>query len=56
MMLKKYLTLTLCFLHLSQDTYSRVFMRVSAIKCLPYLSVKETSAIAGYEYERLHKT
>jgi hypothetical protein len=32
MMLKKYLTLTLwCFYTLSQDTYSRVFMRVSAI-------------------------
>jgi hypothetical protein len=36
MMLKNY-TLTLwCFYTLSQDTYSRVFMRVSAIKCLPY--------------------
>jgi hypothetical protein len=32
---QKYLTL-MVFYTLSQDTYSRVFMRVSAIKCLPY--------------------
>jgi hypothetical protein len=44
---QKYLTLTLwCFYTLSQDTYSRVFMS-ERYKMPSFLSVKETSAIAG---------
>jgi hypothetical protein len=47
MMLKVFNPNLICFLHLSQDTYSRVFMRVSYKMPSLFLSVKETSAIAG---------
>jgi hypothetical protein len=39
------------FYTLSQDTYSRVFMSERYKMPSLFLSVKETSAIAGYEYE-----